>query len=69
MEARFIPPSKESRVDNVDLGQWASVTAIRIQDHFIVHDKDTHSDAPVKAHWEDATAILQFSNGSLRLVN
>jgi hypothetical protein len=69
VEARFIPPSKESRVDHVDLGQWVSVTAIQIQDHFLVTDKDTHSDAPVTAQWEDATAILQFSNGSLRLVN
>jgi hypothetical protein len=69
VEARFIPPSKESRVDHVDLGQWVPVTAIQIQDHFLVTDKDTHSDAPVTAQWEDATAILQFSNGSLRLVN
>jgi hypothetical protein len=69
VEARFVPPSKGSLVDHVDLGQWASVTAIQIQDHFLIRDKDTHSDAPVMAQWKDATAILQFSNGSLRLVN
>lgn len=42
---------------------------IQIQDHFLVHDKDTHREDAEMAHWEDATAILQFSNGSLRLVN
>jgi hypothetical protein len=32
--------------------------------------QDGHpSDATVTAQWEDASAILQFSNGSLRLVN
>jgi hypothetical protein len=69
LEITFIPPLKESRVNRVNLGQWVSTTAIQIQDHFLVTDIDMHRDGPVEAHWQDATAILQFSNGSLRLVN
>jgi hypothetical protein len=36
----------------------------RIQDHFLVLDIPA-----TDAHWEDTTAILQFTNGFLRVVN
>jgi hypothetical protein len=64
VERRFYSEPKVSLVDHVNLGQWVSMTAIQIQDHFLV------TDIPLAAtHWEDATAILQFGNGALRVVN
>lgn len=64
VERRFYTEPERSLVHEVNLEQWVSMTAIQIQDHFLVDDIPLAT-----ARWEDATAILQFSNGSLRLVN
>jgi hypothetical protein len=64
VQQRFYTPPKNSLVSHVDLGDWVSTTAIQIQDHFLVLDIPT-----TDAHWEDTTAILQFTNGFLRVVN
>jgi hypothetical protein len=64
LRSRLYSEPKTAVVSQVDLGKWVSITAIQIQDKFLVRDLPLAT-----AHWQDMTAILQFSNDSLREVN
>jgi hypothetical protein len=64
LEARFYTYPKKSFINRVSLLDWVSVTALNVEDKFMVDDLPTTAN-----HWETATETLQFSNGFLKAVN
>jgi hypothetical protein len=63
LEHRYYTAPKISPKNRVSIPAWVSITALKIEDRFMVGDLPTTG-----THWETATEMLQFSNDSLRAV-